>query len=459
MSGKKIWRKACLLSALLVPVLHATTVVAAVSVTNGGFEDPGTWAEGNYWTWGTGQVNTVDVPVGWTLVTGMSTILHRPTDATGGLYAQPTDGSATLFGLECHSDFSNATGVYQDIGTLTAGKLYTFNGTLFSNIEGHASGYEISLYNVTDGRKLAAITQANYNPSTLGTNQTLGAKFSYAATAADNGDTLRLILAPKNDAVTYRTGVDAVSVTETNALLHQWTFNDGTAKDSVGTAHGTLYNGATISGGALNLDGVNDYMRTSAIGETITAKTLVAWMKSDNLTQKSGGVLTLENPTGDSSETFDSIVYAERTDNQWMSGSNGWERSNGTDNGGEAETSTDKIMVAISYADDGSISIYRNGDLYASYAATGPLSYDSNFADVLLGLRHEVLSSGTGTVDGDDAFWAGLIDEARIYGYAMNATEVGTLYASGPVVPEPSTLVILGTALAGLLAYAWRKRK
>jgi len=459
MSGMKMWRKACLLSALLILALQATSVVAAVSVTNGGFEDPSTWAEGHYWTWGTGQVNTADMPAGWTPITGTSTILHRPTDATGGLYAQPTDGSATLFGLESNGNDSNLYGVYQNIGTLTAGKLYTFNGTLFSNIEGLASGYEISLYNVTDGRKLAAITQAQYDPSARGTNKTLDAKFCYAATAADNGDTLRLILAPQAGTVNYRTGVDAVSVTETNALLHQWTFNDGTARDSVGTANGTLYNGASISGGALHLDGVNDYMRTSAIGETITAKTLVAWMKLGNLTQKSGGALTLENPTADSSETFDSIVYAERTDKQWMSGSNGWSRSNGTDNGGAAETSTDKVMVAVSYADDGTISIYRNGSLYANYAASGPISYESNFADVLLGLRHELRSTDVGTADGDDAFWAGVVDEARIYGYAMNATEVGALYTSGPVVPEPSTIVILGTALAGLLAYAWRKRK
>ncbi|HEY6915175.1 MAG TPA: hypothetical protein VI413_10905, partial [Paludibacter sp.] len=35
-------------------------------------------------------------------------------------------------------------------------------------------------------------------------------------------------------------------------LTHKWTFEDGTANDVVGTLNGTLIDGATVSGGALN---------------------------------------------------------------------------------------------------------------------------------------------------------------------------------------------------------------
>lgn len=43
-------------------------------------------------------------------------------------------------------------------------------------------------------------------------------------------------------------------------LIHEFTFNDGTATDSVGSLGGKLFNGATISAGALQLDGVDDYV-------------------------------------------------------------------------------------------------------------------------------------------------------------------------------------------------------
>lgn len=46
-------------------------------------------------------------------------------------------------------------------------------------------------------------------------------------------------------------------------LVHEYGFNDGTANDSVGSLNGTLVNGATVSGGTLQLDGVNDYVQLS----------------------------------------------------------------------------------------------------------------------------------------------------------------------------------------------------
>src|SRR5262249_35930566 len=118
----------------------------------------------------------------------------------------------------------------------------------------------------------------------------------------------------------------------TPAPLHQWTFNDGTAKDAIGNASGTLVNGAAViqSGnqGYLSLDGVSQYMRTSTIGETISARTLVAWVQLANLSQQSGGALTLETPSMvDASNVFDSIDYGERTAGQWMAGSELFNRS------------------------------------------------------------------------------------------------------------------------------------
>jgi len=43
--------------------------------------------------------------------------------------------------------------------------------------------------------------------------------------------------------------------------LHHYTFDGSDVIDSVGTANGTLWNGASVASGRLNLDGVDDYVQ------------------------------------------------------------------------------------------------------------------------------------------------------------------------------------------------------
>ena len=231
--------------------------------------------------------------------------------------------------------------------------------------------------------------------------------------------------------------------------IHRWSFNDGTANDSIGTAHGTLNGGATIGGGQLSLDGVNDFVSTSNIAGAITAKTLVAWVTLGDLAQQSGGALTLQTGGG---ATFDSITYGERTAGQWMNGSDGFARSNPANNGGAIQTSLSETMMAIVYDLDGTITLYRDGVLYASQTPGGPIEYLAGSSNVLLGLRH--------TGAGGDPFLAGLINEARIYGMALNASEIQTLFALGPnalAVPEPASLA-MWCVLAGVIGVCLRKR-
>jgi hypothetical protein len=240
-------------------------------------------------------------------------------------------------------------------------------------------------------------------------------------------------------------------------LCHLWSFEDGTANDSVGGAHGTLNNGAAIVDGRLQLDGINDFMRTSPIGATIEAKTLMAWVSLDNLQQQAGSALTLERFGG--ADVFDGIVYAERVAGQWMAGSNNFLRSV-PDNGGAAETVGEpgEVMVAIVYDEDSSIRIYRDGELYAVATQGGLESYPAGVSDVLIGLRHEDIAGGTGTVDGPDQFLAGFVNEARIYKGALSPDAIREIYAAGPI-PEPSTVVVGGLAIAGVIFARIRRRK
>lgn len=128
-------------------------------------------------------------------------------------------------------------------------------------------------------------------------------------------------------------------------LKHLWSFNSN-ANDQVGTAHGTLRNGALLEGGRLVLDGINDYMSSAPINSAISAKTLVAWVTVDNLEQQAGSVLTIQNSAGN--DLFDGIVFGERVPRQWMAGSNNFLRSVANNTGGAETVAGGQTLVPIS---------------------------------------------------------------------------------------------------------------
>lgn len=216
-------------------------------------------------------------------------------------------------------------------------------------------------------------------------------------------------------------------------LVHQWKFN-GFATDSVGAAHGTLSGGAKLSDGRLELDGIDGQVLTDPLSKTLTEKTLVAWVSLNNLDQPGGGsALSVQIGDGNGGNGFDGIVYAERTPYQWMAGSDFWRRSV-PDNSGDEETVTDpgEVMMAISYAADDSITIYRDGQVYASADVTsqGTLNtYEGGIANAIFGRRH----------DGAGNPLAGYINEARIYNTALDLGAVQSIFQTGPDAgPSPA---------------------
>lgn len=212
----------------------------------------------------------------------------------------------------------------------------------------------------------------------------------------------------------------------------QWTF-DVDGRDIQGNLHGTLEGGATVSGGRLKLAG-KARLKTGPLTKAIREKTLEAWVSLANLTQRGGGVVSIEMGDG---RTFDGIVFGELEEKKWIAGSNNFARTSRVSGARESTGPDALVHIAISYAGDGTIAIYRNGQPYApAYRPPGTVGelqdYQAGEARVLLGQRH------TG---GGNAYLSGEIEEARLYDRALTAEEIADSYRSSPTTISREAIV------------------
>ncbi len=213
----------------------------------------------------------------------------------------------------------------------------------------------------------------------------------------------------------------------------RWSF-EVDARDSVGQHHGELLSGAVIRNGRLILDGVAANMRTVPLERDIHEKTLEAWVTLANLEQRGGGVIGLDTPEG---RFFDSIVFGEMTPGHWLAGSDFFNRSQ--EPGGEAETAMpdELIHMAIVYAKDNSITVYRNGERYGmSYTKGTVRPFLKGQSRFLFGQRLSDINPPL----------AGEVDEARAYLRALAADEVAASFRAGPAGVSAEELAAVLTA-------------
>jgi beta-fructofuranosidase len=159
---------------------------------------------------------------------------------------------------------------------------------------------------------------------------------------------------------------------------------------------------------------------------SIHDKTLIVWVSPGNLTQRGGSALTID----DGESHFDGIVFGEISPRKWMSGSDYYHRSH-REQGDWPEESDDAktfIQIAITYKDR-QVTIYRNGQVYAQYTmADAPLAFGP-LSVVTIGMRH--------LDQGDEARFAGAIDDARIYDQALTVAQITALKPNEPSNPKP----------------------
>jgi hypothetical protein len=231
---------------------------------------------------------------------------------------------------------------------------------------------------------------------------------------------------------------------------HWWTFEqDG--RDLVGKLDAKLNGGAVIRNGRLILDGQESFAETAPLSETLTAKTLEAWVALPTLDQRGGGVLTVESVGG---AVFDSLVFAEKQKAKWMAGSNNGVRTQNVDGPAETAQPGDLVHLAIVYQPDGRIELYRNGRPYGSgYAPANEKAalhaFPKDRTHLLFGRRH------TG---GGNAYLRCELEEARLYDFALTSSQVADSYRAGTLRGELAPLAEKDGELTALRAQAERLR-
>ncbi len=191
--------------------------------------------------------------------------------------------------------------------------------------------------------------------------------------------------------------------------IARWKFTRN-AHDSTGVMDGTLKGGATIANGRLRINGKGAYVETGSPPVDIDERTLEAWV----YLPPSDRPVVVMRIWDIKTATWDGIIYREQQARKWYPGSSYRHRSQNLDAPDESAKPTERIHVAIVYAPDNSVTMYRNGKPYgASFTPQGDVSklqlYKKSVSAIHFG------SSDAGPIE---------IEEARLYNRSLTAEEI-----------------------------------
>jgi Domain of unknown function (DUF4347)/Cadherin-like domain len=208
----------------------------------------------------------------------------------------------------------------------------------------------------------------------------------------------------------------------TNGLVGLWTFEPGaTLTDLTGNfGNLTLFNGATVLNGQLDLNSGQYAQALNYTGPTIANKTLVTWFSLKDLNVRAGSPLSLDSPSVDK---FDAIDYAEFEANRWASGSSFTVRTQIPTPGFQETATNQLIQMAISYENAGGlaqINLYRNGTSIGSYTQGFLATWSAGDAEVLFGPRHMIGTIPYGNI-------AARIDQAIIFNQVLTPSQIQQL--------------------------------
>ena len=203
--------------------------------------------------------------------------------------------------------------------------------------------------------------------------------------------------------------------------IARWEFNSDLT-DTMQILNGKASGNAVVKDGHLVIK-PSGHVTTAPLKNSLTAKTLEAWVSVSDLNQRGGGVITIQTPDG---VVFDSIVFGEQAAREWLAGSNGFQRTNSFSGPQEKAAADQFVHFAIAYHPDGRIVGYRNGQRYGSpYRTKPPVTYPAGKAIISFGIRH-LPASG-------NRLFHGKIDRAALYDRALSDEEIAASYSGSNI--------------------------
>ena len=221
-------------------------------------------------------------------------------------------------------------------------------------------------------------------------------------------------------------------------LLHSYDFGAGVV-DSVGAQNGTLLNGASIVGGALSLDGVDDYVQfASSIVPTNGSMSVAFWAREDG---RSGGFVEFISQGATGGPGF----YIGHTP------AGNVRLTDLKPDSGVATGSVGNWVQYVMTVDAASPSTHLFMDGVDVWSTPSALQSGAGGSATRLGKQFAPYGE----------YFCGAMDDLSVYSGALTAGEVNALFQAGRsaaagTVPEPSSIALVLGALA--LAGARRRR-
>ncbi len=207
-----------------------------------------------------------------------------------------------------------------------------------------------------------------------------------------------------------------------------WRF-EGDLTDEIGDLDLISHGEIRFESGGVVLD--KAFLQSPNLSDAFTEKSLEVRFSLSDLDQRGGGLMTMQ-----AGNLFDSIVIGERQNRHWISGSNGFVRTEDFPGSVPEHLIDDSIHLLMTYQSDGSKTLYRNGVRYGDPFQKGSVTFKALESFILFGLRH--------LPPGGNRYLNVRIDEAKLYDRPLTESEAAEAYqSSGSFISDQDLREIL----------------